>query len=462
MRLTTLFSLIQSRFAWRSQRSRWSARRQTSWPQCSAAETLENRCLLTAGDVDRSFGIEGKIETGFTVSAMQLQSDGKIVLAGTLGSDLVVARFDTDGLPDPSFGIAGVIISNHVGNDYVDKLAIQANGKIVVATRSVTETQERHGDYRIDGFWRFVTVWHTAFELVRYNTDGSRDWSFAPYGPRTLDSDTSQYARVTGMVIQTDGKILLAGRKGLERYNNSGSLDTSFNGTGKITQPFGYRGDVDKIAIQADGKIVVTGEEDIGYYVGQFIHTLARYNSNGSLDTSLDEDGKLTLDFRASRLELQADGKIVVAQTSNGNFTSARYNSNGTLDTSFDGDGAVSRVENGTFDRVWQSDGKIIVAGDGIARYNTDGSLDTSFGTDGSVASSGKFVALQADGKIITSGGQQLARFKSDFDPPPAIAPADVVSVAENEETALFVIADDPDWDVLDCSCPICAQQGAG
>ena len=170
------------------------------------------------------------------------------------------------------------------------------------------------------------------------------------------------------MAIQADGKILVAGvgmrNFAVARYNSNGTLDTSFDGDGKLTTDFGGSDYVSGMAIQADGKIVVAGGSNSDFAV-------ARYNSNGTLDTSFDGDGKLTTDFRgydlANTMAIQADGKILVAGGSDSDFAVARYNSNGTLDTSFDGDGKLRINFSDGYDfansMAIQTDGRIVLAG---------------------------------------------------------------------------------------------------
>ena len=159
---------------------------------------------------------------------------------------------------------------------------------------------------------------------------------------------------------QADGKIVVAGRYGnnrsdfaLARYNTDGSLDTSFDGDGKLTTVFVGNGDeVSAVAIQTDGKIVVAGY-GIAVRAVCADFTVVRYNSDGSLDTSFDSDGVVTTDFNSGSdgafgMALQADGKIVVAgtaepiQNGDNDFAVARYNTDGSLDTSFDEDGKLT------------------------------------------------------------------------------------------------------------------------
>src|SRR5262249_13706627 len=149
--------------------------------------------------------------------------------------------------------------------------------------------------------------------------------------------------------IQADGRIVVAGYAwnganddfALARYNADGSLDTSFDGDGKVTTAVGTGDDQGySVAIQADGRILVAGYTWNGAH---YDFALARYNSDGSLDTSFDGDGRLTTaigtdDGQAYSVAIQADGRIVVAGSSaNADFALARYNADGSLDASFDG-----------------------------------------------------------------------------------------------------------------------------
>ena len=241
------------------------------------------------------------------------------------------------------------------------------------------------------------------------------------------------------MAIQSDGKIVVAGYSSiggydnfaLIRYNPNGSLDTSFNGTGKVTTAIGSVHDRgNSVAIQSDGKIVVAGYSQNSNYD----FAVVRYNPNGSLDTTFNGTGKVTTAFGTSNdvgnsVAVQSDGKIVVAgQTiigSNDDFALVRYNSNGSLDTNFNGAGKVTTAIGSFGDRAHSmamlSDGKIVVAGESymggsaydfaLARYNSNGSLDTSFNGTGKVTTAfgssddiGNSVAVQSDGKLVVAG----------------------------------------------------------
>jgi uncharacterized delta-60 repeat protein len=172
-----------------------------------------------------------------------------------------------------------------------------------------------------------------------------------------------------GVAVQADGRIVAAGgifnggnqQFALARYNSNGSPDTSFGGTGLVTTSFGGTHDgALSVAVQADGKIVAAGSTQTAHSGEQF--ALARYSSNGSLDPSFGTGGRVTTTFggdgrldRAQSVAVQADGRIVAAgftQTDSGKkFALARYNSNGSLDTSF-GPGVVTTSFGGTDDIV--------------------------------------------------------------------------------------------------------------
>jgi len=377
------------------------------------------------GSLDTSFDSDGKVTTAIGSSddygrSVALQSDGKIVVAGYSynGSnyDFALVRYNPNGSLDTTgFGMAGKVTTPlGSGDDHGYSVAIQSDGKIVVAGDSYNGS-------------------NYDFALVRYNSDGSLDTSFDGDGKVTTPiGSSSDYGY--GVVVQSDGKILVAGYSGgdfaLVRYNSNGSLDTSFDGDGKVTTPIGSSSDYAYgVALQSDGKIVVAGYMWTG---STWDFALARYSTDGSLDTSFDGDGKLTTpvgsgDDYGRGIALQSGGKIVVAgysyDGSNADFALVRYNTNGSLDTSFDGDGKVTTAfgsaSNYGYSVALQSDGKILLAGYSyngsnydfaVVRYNANGSLDASFDGDGIVTTDfgssdyGYSIALQPDGKILVAG----------------------------------------------------------
>ena len=223
------------------------------------------------------------------------------------------------------------------------------------------------------------------------------------------------------------------------------ALDTSFGGDGKVTISFSAGDDVGSgIAVQADDKIVVVGTSDNGSGVSEL--AVARFNVNGSLDTTFSGDGMVTTSFSAgddvgSGIALQSNGKIVVVGTSNNGsgiseFAVARFNVNGTLDLTFGVAGKVTTsfsvgddVGSGI---AVQSDGKIVVVGtsdDGsgaselaVARFNVNGSLDNAFGVNGKVTTGfsagddlGAGIAIQSDDKIAVVGTSNNGSGISEF-----------------------------------------------
>ena len=381
-----------------------------------------------SGALDASFGTVGKAIFPGEAMSVAIQSDGKIVVAGfttTNNRDIRLARYNSDGSLDSSFDEDGKITTALSQIDEVaNSVAIQSDGKIVVAGYSGND-----------------------FAMVRYNTNGSLDTTFDGDGKLITDVQ-GRVDKATDVAIQSDGKILVAGYSNNEnnsdfalvRYNSNGSLDPTFDGDGKATTAFGSADDsANSLAIQHDGKIVVVGVSFNG------IHTdfaLARYNANGSLDTTFDGDGRITTDFGATpdaamSVAIQNNGSIVVAGVGGtlDEFELARYNIDGSLDTSFDGDGKVTTSIEVSYDMAYglaiQSDGMIVVAGGSqgirdnnfaLARYNTNGSLDMSFDGDGTVTTDiatstdiAQSVAIQSDGKIVVAGSSNNPSLVHDF-----------------------------------------------
>ena len=233
-----------------------------------------------------------------------------------------------------------------------------------------------------------------------------------------------------GIAIQPDGKIVSAGTSnyeqdsglylgefGVSRHNADGSLDESFSDDGRQTTSFGPNlgAYAQAVALQADGKIVVAGNQRESNVENPYVHlAVVRYRADGSLDPTFSGDGKLTLaDFgdysTANAVAIQADGKIVVA----GGAALVRLNADGSLDPGFSDDGKVSTDLDAQAMAI-QADGKIVLAGGygfRLARYRADGSLDPAFSGDGNVNTDlpdmiyARSVALQADGRIVVAGG---------------------------------------------------------
>ncbi|MFF1396789.1 calcium-binding protein [Streptomyces sp. NPDC058287] len=390
--------------------------------------------LAAPGDLDPSFGTGGKVTTDFGANdgaeGVALQADGKVVAVGNSGAGFALARYNTDGSLDTSFDTDGKVTTDFgsPSANLAHAVALQADGKIVVAGL-VGDPVTAEGNfalarYNTDG--SLDTSFGTGGKVI---TDmGGADGAF---GVAVQADGRIVAAGLSGAGTAGDNFALA-------RYNADGSLDTSFDNDGKVITDFGGDDPGHGVAVQADGKIVAVGAS-APLNTGDYDFALARYNTNGSLDTSFDTDGKVTTAFgedsdTASDVVLQPDGKIVAFGHSDqlpGNITDfdfalARFNADGSLDTSFDTDGK-STADLGGRDFgagvALQGNGKMVAVGSneaasnvvdfGLARFNADGSLDTSFGTGGKVITrfgggSGNNgatgVAVQADGKIVAVG----------------------------------------------------------
>lgn len=337
-----------------------------------------------------------------------------IIFLTLISSPVVYA---TPGDLDSTFGTEGKVTTS-LDTFYGSVLAVQSDGKIIAAG-------------------------HAAFDfaLVRYNPNGNLDTTFGNNGQVVTNISVSDTFFAVG--IQSDGKIIAAGEAeingardfALVRYNPDGSLDTSFGNEGKITTDFfGLHDFAYDLVIQADGKIVVAGAAYINENTRRF--ALARYNTNGSLDTTFGNGGKVTTFIGGfsdivNAVTIQPDNKIVAVGSSvsagtNHDFGIVRYNPDGSLDTTFDTDGKVKMdFFNNSPDvagdvLIQPGDDKIVVLGNtatenmnklALARYNPDGSLDASFDVDGIItidfgntSNYSTELVMQPDGKLVIAG----------------------------------------------------------
>ncbi len=388
--------------------------------------------LVPLGSIDTAFGAQGVVMTDFDgyddpSRAVAIQEDGKIVVAGHADPAggwqyaFALARYRADGSLDPDFGVGGKVTTTLPGGwTEGNAVGVQTDGKIVVAGTYNVSTPARNYGY---------------FALARYDDHGILDPGFGANGiVTTTIGAEGGYDRANAVALQADGMIVVAGHgytsaardRGafvLARYDTYGSLDPGFGAGGKVTTQFANAWWYDRalaLAVQKDGKIVAAGANN-----GSF--ALARYNSNGSLDSGFGAGGQVvTLGIYTARsVALQADGKIVASGTQGGAFALARYTADGYLDASFGSGGRVITDFKGD-DAVGsavivQADGKIVVAGyrrkgsyaTVLARYNTDGTLDTSAGTSGILIADEhdyrvfcRAAAAQTDGKIVVAGDQ--------------------------------------------------------
>ena len=208
----------------------------------------------------------------------------------------------------------------------------------------------------------------------------------------------------TSLIIQPDGKLLIAGTVEasttfgeLVRLNANGGLDSTFNGTGYVWSNFGGVNYFTSAVVNTDGEILVTGSISP---VGNFNILVARYTASGAVDTTFGNGGDVITSIGPSSsngegIAVQSDGKIVVSAVLLNGLGLARYSSNGTLDGTFGAAGVVTLATG-----LWvsapviQPDGKILVGGSYnnsgpdhgfVDRFNADGSFDSSFGASGQV-----------------------------------------------------------------------------
>ncbi|MBI5256769.1 MAG: hypothetical protein HY855_09730 [Burkholderiales bacterium] len=309
----------------------------------------------------------------------------------TLHQPLTVTVRGLPGSIDTSHGGGIVTTPVGVGEDYGHAVAVQADGKILVAGASTTSTG-------------------TAVSLLRYGRDGGLDTGFGiggkvvtQVGPR---SDVAQ-----AVAVQADGKIVVAGSTdqngtGLDmlvlRYNANGSLDTSFGNGGKVVSAVGA--DTDRafaVAIQADGKIVVAGETQSGAGTTGVDFALLRLLPGGALDNGFGTNGRVVTALKphagrdtvyALALPQVAGEQRILAVGGEGDFLAARYTANGSLDAGFGEGGKVVGLFNANIGAaravVLLPGGQAVLAG-GInndfaaAQLSPGGTLDPSFGTGG-------------------------------------------------------------------------------
>jgi uncharacterized protein (TIGR03437 family) len=375
------------------------------------------------GDLDPTFGNGGLVITDFNrlieVFVVALQPDGKVIVAGSINApnppEFLIIRYNGNGSLDTSFGNGGMVTTDFGAADFAYTIALQPDGKIVAAGVSQASSNSK-------------------FALASYNTDGSPDSTFGSGGKVSTSFDG--YEMLNALVLQADGKLVAAGftRGGvaLARYNSNGNLDFTFGSGGKVTTHFNGSDGANTLVLQSDGKLVAAGFTCLG---GNCDFALARYNTNGTLDTTFGTGGKVTTDFGdsdyASDAIIQPDGKIVAAGASGSSdpdeelrpLSLARYNADGTLDATFGSGGKViSRYFSRRTRIALQADGKIVGAGGfdsvnsaTLVRYNTNGTLETTFGARSfGVSVIVSDVAIQPDGKIVTAGNtvEETQRYK--------------------------------------------------
>jgi uncharacterized delta-60 repeat protein len=331
------------------------------------------------------------------------------------------------GALDTCFGTDGKVTTDITADrDFARALALQPDGKIVVAG--------------IAGY--SLTASNADFLVMRYNTDGSLDTTFdgdgivvTDVGPGTVDDD---YCR--GLAVQPDGKIIIGGRSFVSpttyglvvlRYNPDGSPDTTFDGDGRAQFEMPAIIEMYAFALQPDGKILIGGRS-FSLTTHTYSGLIARFNSNGSLDTSFGSGGSTTASIEGIfSLALQSDGKIVAGGSAGTDpaFAIARLNPNGSPDMSF-GNASVATYHPTSSDQTWsvkiRSDNQFFITGTSAVAQGDNRGAMARFGPDGTFAQGIVYpeenaiwnMTFQPDGKqlgvgqsIIPASGTTIRRF---------------------------------------------------
>jgi len=317
------------------------------------------------GDLDSSFGKNGLVTTDFNGNddfcyALDIQSDGKILVAGSTratGSetDFAIARYNTNGTLDKSFGTNGKSITDLGGNDEISCIAFQSDGKIIVGATKYNNLYSE-GD----------------FALGRYDKSGKPDSSFGVNGFAVLNIGGYDIAR--SIAIQKDDKIILAGGNGddfaLIRYESNGVVDSSFGTNGIATTDLGAVDYASSVLIASDGKILAGGVANVSGDIPKV--ALAKYDLDGTPENSFGVNGKTILNLSnfwgPPVIKLDASEKIILlSQTHDLHFGLARLSGNGSIDNTFGENGTVvTELPGGSapYGLALQQDGKIVATGD--------------------------------------------------------------------------------------------------
>jgi len=341
--------------------------------------------LNSDGSLDATFGSGGKVSTSFTNGddigrTIVLQPDGKIILAGYINNgnlDFAMARYTSSGALDNSFSSDGILYTDF--NFSVDKcnaIALQPDGKIIVAGESTGQ-----------GSIEFAQIRYNSDGSIdsTYGADGK---VYTSFGGTTSSRITSLILQTDGKIIAA-GETFETGnlsKYALARYNIDGSLDNSFSIDGIVTTDLGdeSKSIIYSLALQPNGYIVAAGYSVVN---GNYYMAFCRYKTDGTLDTDFDGDGKLTSEIfsyvgQARSVLLQSDGKILGAgYGDNGNnfgFGLIRLNIDGSIDNTFGTSGTVITNFNSNdaiaYSAAIQPNLRIVLAG-----FKSDGTFNYDF-----------------------------------------------------------------------------------
>ncbi|HWI56886.1 MAG TPA: MBG domain-containing protein, partial [Bacillota bacterium] len=365
---------------------------------CGASRRVLAR-LNPDGTLDAGFDAAPAITSATPwVAALALQPDGKVLVAGQFATalDRPLARLNPDGSLDASFATPQIRDTSTVG--WVNTLAIDPSGRILIGGHFLS----------VNGISRQG--------LARLSADGALDTTFLA-GPLGGTQDIGK------IVLQPDGKVLIGGsflaingiiRHGLARLNADGTVDLSFDAADAVYEYASVL--VNDLVLDSVGRVVVAS--GLSEYWARSPHPLCRLNPNGALDTSFLEP-VLPQAGAVNKVAVQADGKVLVLLPEYASFNGqpcgpvVRLRPDGTLDSTF-----ASPLVGGDLHCVLvQPDGKILLGGShflltddtefiGVIRLNSDGSFDTAFQADspGDYSVAVYSLALQPDGRILVNG----------------------------------------------------------
>ncbi|MGE3840611.1 MAG: hypothetical protein AB7I50_03415, partial [Vicinamibacterales bacterium] len=379
------------------------------------------------GSLDTSFSGDGVLTIDFTningarqdfATAVAIQPDGRIVVVGNsvqgnlgVADDFGIVRINPTGILDGSFGDGGKAMVDFGAGDVPAAVAIQRNGKIVVA-----------GSTNVGG---------PDFALTRLTSAGTVDMAFGTAGQFRVDltgslafDDVGRALALDDLVPGADASILVAGSTNggttsedffVVRVTPGGTLDSTFGTGGKALVDFGASDQATAIARQPDGKIVIAGTSANDFVV-------ARLLANGTPDSAFSADGMTLAEIggTATGVALLSNGKIVVGGLAVTNsFGMAMFSPSGAEDPgwgTFDSNLTIPfSGANGSGSMALQPDGQLVLVGSAggsmaAVRVGAEQPLDLTFGTDGRQRTDslkneeGRGMLVQPDGKVVVAG----------------------------------------------------------
>ncbi|HRH50391.1 MAG TPA: T9SS type A sorting domain-containing protein [Panacibacter sp.] len=283
----------------------------------------------TDGSLDENFGDRGAVISDFQlhgdyIQNIVLQPDGKILAAGQSGVDVLLARYNTDGSFDESFGNGnGWLRQIFAGVAVCRGLSLQPDGKIVLLA-----AEQDNYSY-----------------LLRYKTDGTKDSSFGENGK--IATNAVDHEQLQDVIVQGDGKILAAGYSYkndigtnvglLFRYNQNGSYDTSFGEGGKVINRIDTgRFSINHVLIQPDKQIITTGSYSLRNDITNYTGSVIKYNKDGSYNQHFGINAMvLTTKGNAKDAALLQDGKMIILEGKFGVYFLSRYKGEPITDPQF-------------------------------------------------------------------------------------------------------------------------------